>query len=162
MGEVTGRVAVAAWATASSAAGTGHPVGSAVGEDAGPEQLGDGLERHPPDQLGHVVAAVHEAPAGDPGETGREDHLHRPGPLGAGARPSPAGETVHLVGVEPRGAAVVADGAVEQAPADVGVDGGPLHAETGRHLVGGEEVARSSTLIILKIDFRRQRSDNGA
>ena len=64
-----------------------------------------------------------------------------PGPSATGAGPSPAGEAVDLVGVEPRGAAVVADGAVEQAPADVGVDGGPLHAEAGRDLVGGEEVA---------------------
>ena len=97
-------------------------------------------------EVGHVVAAVAQVAVGsDLGEPEARTTSTAPGPLAAGPGPSPPGEGVDLVRVEPGGAAVVARrGAAEQAPADVGVDGRrPLHAEAGGDLVG----VRSLTVI---------------
>ena len=123
--------------------GLGHrPDGAGVdGQVSGPQQLGDRLERDLPDEAGDVVAPVGEVAVGDVGEPGREDDVDGTGSLGAGAGAPTSSETVDLVGLEPRGAAVVADGAVQQPTADVGVDRRPLDAEAGGHLIRGEQVA---------------------
>ena len=119
----------------------GRRLRSGIGELTGPQQLGDLLEAHRAGQGDGVVTPVDQVALLDGGERRRQHDVDGAGPAGAAARPPPPDQVVDLRGVEPAGATVVGHGAPQHPPAHVGVHGRQLDAQTGGHLLGGEEVA---------------------